>query len=126
MNTIENQDKPATPSVYGCPDCGGILWELEEGELLRFRCRVGHAFGADGLVAAQSERLDDALWSAFRALQENAALARRLAARARTNGHDSLAVSFDERARSAEARSEVIHGLLTREEDTTLNKTKES
>jgi len=126
MDTIENQDKPGTPSVYGCPDCGGILWELEEGELLRFRCRVGHAFGADGLVAAQSERLDDALWSAFRALQENAALARRLAARARKNGHDSVAVSFDERARSVEAQSEVIHGLLTREEDTTLIKTKES
>jgi len=123
MNTIENQDKPGTPSVYGCPDCGGILWELEEGELLRFRCRVGHAFGADGLVAAQSERLDDALWSAFRALQENAALARRLAARARENGHDSLAANFDQRARSAEERSEVIHGLLT--EGSTPNKTKE-
>jgi two-component system chemotaxis response regulator CheB len=95
--------------------------------LLRFRCRVGHAFGADGLVAAQSERLDDALWSAFRALQENAALARRLAARARKNGHDSVAVSFDERARSAEAQSEVIHGLLTGEEGPPpLNKTKES
>ncbi len=123
MSTIDNQDKLGTSSVYGCPDCGGILWELEEGELLRFRCRVGHAFGADGLVAAQSERLDDALWSAFRALQENAALARRLAARARENGHDSLAVSFDTRARSAEERSEVIHGLLT--EASAPNKTKE-
>jgi len=125
MDTIEDQDKPGTPSVYGCPDCGGILWELEEGELLRFRCRVGHGFSADGLVAAQAERLDDALWSAFRALQENAALARRLAARARANGNDDLASNFDKRARSAEENSEVIHGLLT-QANPPLNKSQDS
>src|SRR5439155_13811669 len=38
------------PSVFTCPECHGVLWELEEGELLRFRCRVGHAFSVDTLL----------------------------------------------------------------------------
>jgi two-component system chemotaxis response regulator CheB len=41
---MENQEHIGTPSTFSCPECGGILWELEEGGLLRFRCRVGHAF----------------------------------------------------------------------------------
>lgn len=34
---IEENDKPGTPSVYGCPDCGGTLWELQDDRWLRFR-----------------------------------------------------------------------------------------
>jgi two-component system chemotaxis response regulator CheB len=112
MNTIEDEVKPGTPSVFGCPDCGGILWELQDGELLRFRCRVGHAYGSDGLLAAQAEALDSALWSAFRALQENAVLARRLADRARKNKHDRLVDTFEERAQAAEKQAELIQQLL--------------
>ena len=73
---------------------------------------MGHAFGSDGLLARQSEALDDALWAAFRALQENASLARRLAARSRQQNSEALARTFEERAHIAAARSEIIRGLL--------------
>jgi two-component system chemotaxis response regulator CheB len=112
VGIIEDQAKPGTPSVFGCPDCGGTLWELQNEELLRFRCRVGHAFTAEGLLSTQSEALETALWNAFRALSENAALARRLAARARANGHASAAENFERRARSAEEQARLIHDLL--------------
>ncbi len=77
-NSAIEEDKPGIPSVYGCPDCGGTLWELQDGESLRFRCRVGHAFSADGLLNGQTNTLESALWNAYRALHENAALARRV------------------------------------------------
>jgi chemotaxis response regulator CheB len=32
-----------TPTPFSCPDCNGTLGELEDDELLRYRCRVGHA-----------------------------------------------------------------------------------
>jgi two-component system chemotaxis response regulator CheB len=112
MSAIDDENRPGKLAVFGCPDCGGTLWELEANDLLRFRCRVGHAFGSDGLLARQSEALDDALWAAFRALQENASLARRLAARSREQNSEPLARTFDERAQIAAARSEVIRGLL--------------
>ena len=109
---IEDKDKPGTPSVFGCPDCGGVLWELQDDEWLRFRCRVGHAFSAEGLLGSQGQDLDQALWNAFRVLHENAALARRLADRARKNNQRSLVEKFDKRTREAERQAELIRDLL--------------
>ncbi len=84
MVVPDSDDKVGDPSPFGCPECGGVLRELREGELVRYRCRVGHAYGADSLLAAQSDGVEDALWSALRALEESESLARRLAARPRT------------------------------------------
>jgi two-component system chemotaxis response regulator CheB len=117
MDTIEDEEKPGTPSVFGCPECGGVLWELQDGELLRFRCRVGHAFGAEGLLAAQSESLDTALWSAFRALEENAALVRRLAKQALANQRMNSAKIFEERAEAAQRQADAIRQLLLAEKN---------
>jgi two-component system chemotaxis response regulator CheB len=109
---FEDDDKPGTPSVYGCPDCGGVLWELQDDQRLRYRCRVGHAFSADGLVRSQGESLEAALWSAFRILQENAALSRRLCERARTNNQVAVAEKFHNKSRIVEQHAELIRQLL--------------
>jgi two-component system chemotaxis response regulator CheB len=68
-----------TLSAYSCPSCRGPLWELRDGELVRFRCHTGHAFSVDSLLAEQSEAAEEALYSAIRALQEKVALSRRVA-----------------------------------------------
>jgi two-component system, chemotaxis family, protein-glutamate methylesterase/glutaminase len=117
MGTIEDEEKPGTPSVFGCPECGGVLWELQDDELLRFRCRVGHAYGAEGLLAAQSESLDTALWSAFRALEENAALCRRLAKQALKNQRIKSAKLFEGRAEAAERQADAIRRVLLAEKN---------
>lgn len=81
LERTPEEENIGRPSAFACPDCHGVLWELEEGELLRFRCRVGHTYTADSLGAAMSEATEDALWIAKRALEEKAALLRRLAER---------------------------------------------
>jgi two-component system chemotaxis response regulator CheB len=98
------------PSHYSCPDCGGVLFEMDEEGLLRYRCRTGHGFTGAALAVGQQRMLDDALWAAVRALEENAALARRLAANARQRNHGLTAVRYDERAQAAEQQA-----LLVRE-----------
>jgi two-component system chemotaxis response regulator CheB len=54
--------------------CRGTLWELRDGEIVRFRCHTDHAFSVDSLFAAQSKAAEDAIYSAMRALQGKIAL----------------------------------------------------
>lgn len=70
-----------TPSVFACPECHGVLWELKEKDKIRFRCRVGHAYGAESLAKELSSASENALWAAVRALEEKSAMQRRLAER---------------------------------------------
>lgn len=77
----EHPDLP--PSTLTCPDCGGVLWEIRNNGMLRYRCHVGHVYSMDSLVSEQANAVETALWSAIRALEEKAALARRMAAQAR-------------------------------------------
>jgi two-component system chemotaxis response regulator CheB len=112
MPTIENENKPGTPSVFGCPECGGTLWELQEGDLLRFRCRIGHAFSADSLLSMQAEALEGAMWAALRGLEENAALAQRMAESARARNFKRTAARFEERVRTVEQQARIIRDVL--------------
>lgn len=108
----ELREQPGRPSTIACPECHGVLWESREGEISGFRCRVGHAYTAEALLAHQSEQLDSALWTAFRSLEEHAALARRLAARAHDRGHAKSAATFTEQAMDAEHHASVIGAVL--------------
>jgi two-component system, chemotaxis family, protein-glutamate methylesterase/glutaminase len=65
-------------SGFSCPDCGSALWQVDESDLVRFRCHVGHAYSLESVATAQDEALDRALFSAIRALREKAAMARHL------------------------------------------------
>ena len=111
MHEVE-RDKLGDPSPYSCPECGGVLWELRDGELLRFRCRVGHAYTSDVLLSDQADTIERALWTALRALEEQGALKRRLAERARRQGHTTAAAHFDGGAHDLNAQAEQVRGLL--------------
>ena len=69
----------ASPSVFTCPDCGGVLFELNDKHPVRFRCHTGHAFSLRSLAYTQEEMTDAALWTSLRSLQEKEAILRRLA-----------------------------------------------
>lgn len=63
-----------------CPDCGGSLSVRAEGAsgYLYFRCRIGHVFALDSLVAAKEDGVERCLWVAVTALEELLALGRDL------------------------------------------------
>jgi two-component system chemotaxis response regulator CheB len=109
---LESVQKLGALSAFTCPECQGSLWEIRDGELLRFRCHTGHAFSSDSLLAEQNETLEGALWSAVRALEEKMALARRMAARARDRNFQRAARSFDLTALDAERQADAVRRLL--------------
>jgi two-component system chemotaxis response regulator CheB len=95
------------PTNFGCPSCGGVLWESQES----FRCHVGHTFGGESLLFEQRVRLEDSLWVAIRTLEETAALKRRMAERFRER---SFEIALVERAEDDAALAE-FHAQRLRE-----------
>lgn len=111
MPQIAENDRPGEPSVFACPDCGGVLWELEQSGFLRFRCRVGHAFTARHPSAEQRYAVEAALWSALRALEESASLYHRLASKA-DGWQPQAAARYQERADNTEQNAKVLRDFL--------------
>lgn len=112
MATIEDENKLGNPSQFACPECGGVLWEMDDEGMLRFRCRVGHAYTAQTLDAHQSEAVEGALWAAIRGLEESASLARKMATKAGKGKNHKLAKRFDESARDKMQQAEILRNLL--------------
>jgi two-component system, chemotaxis family, protein-glutamate methylesterase/glutaminase len=104
----ESLEKLGRPSEFTCPECHGVLWELNDNDLLRFRCRAGHAYLAESLHEEQSETEEDMLWEAFRALEEGAALARRIAESERERNRAEAAMRYEESAQKIERRATAI------------------
>jgi two-component system chemotaxis response regulator CheB len=111
---LERHGRSGEPTLFTCPDCGGVLWEINDADLLRYRCHVGHAYSAEGLRAEQSEELEEALWTAVRSLEESASLARRLAFRARSTNSERTAEHFEARALEDEQRADLVRQALAR------------
>jgi two-component system chemotaxis response regulator CheB len=100
------------PSVFTCPECHGTLWEIEEAGLLRFRCRVGHAFSAESMAADQDDSVERALWIALRSLEESVALSQQLAKRAAKRGYRFAARRYRERAAHTSENARVLQTAL--------------
>jgi two-component system chemotaxis response regulator CheB len=111
-------ERPGAPSAFSCPDCGGVLWEIKDGEFVRFRCRVGHAYSPETMLAAQGDVLEEALWTAMKTLEESARLSKRLAAGERDRGHEWMARRFDQKESEARDRADVIRRFLASDDST--------
>jgi two-component system, chemotaxis family, protein-glutamate methylesterase/glutaminase len=87
------------------------MWELDEGHLKRYQCRVGHAYREDALLVEQGSAVETALWAALKPLQERAELLERLAAR---YGDDRPRLRERHRAAARDAvdRAELIRRAL--------------
>lgn len=105
------------PSIYSCPECGGVLWQINDNGFVRFRCHVGHAFSGESLLQQQSEALESSIWYALRTMIDKGKLARQLAATARTRGHVTSAEHFEAQARTAEHHARVVREFLEVNDD---------
>jgi two-component system chemotaxis response regulator CheB len=80
------QDTSHAHTVYTCPDCGGGLWEIKEGKLIRYRCHIGHTFTERELITGHGEKIEETLWVALRMMEEKRHLLYRIADRETAQG----------------------------------------
>jgi len=111
-DAVDAEERPGTPSGFGCPSCHGALYSITEGGMERFRCRVGHAWSPEALAAEQAQALESALWMALRGLEERAVLSLRMGERAELRGHRISAQTFRLRHDEAQQAAAVLRRML--------------
>jgi two-component system chemotaxis response regulator CheB len=121
-------DLPSVESVgdqapFNCPGCGGVLWEITQGNALRYRCHTGHSFTAPVLLAEQTAKIEETLWVALRMFEERRNLLVKMSeqkpprqprgsAEATNSSNRGIYASAMERARASEVHIERIRQLL--------------
>ena len=109
---MADTDPPGTAAGLACPDCAGPLFELHDGGAARYRCRVGHAWTQHALGSEQDHSVETALYMALRALEDKAALQRRIAATAAQQGADRVVARARDAADEAVRSAGVLRRLL--------------
>jgi two-component system chemotaxis response regulator CheB len=94
---FENLRRRAEPTGLTCPDCQGVLSQIQAPGPLRFRCQTGHGFTAEQLAAGH-ERLDEAIRVAMRIMEERLELVQRMGRDARERGRTAVAELYEARA----------------------------
>ena len=87
----------AEPSALSCPDCQGVLSEIQDGPPLRYRCQIGHAMTAEVLEAHHDE-VSEAMRLALRIMEERVRLVSRMAQDAKSAGREAVAELYQSRA----------------------------
>jgi two-component system chemotaxis response regulator CheB len=111
---MREMDRIGRRSTLTCPDCNGVLWEIDEGELVRYRCHQGHAYTAEVMEVALDDSLRHALGSALRGLEERIALIKKLHRQATGHSTTLVAQNWSDKADELEREAEVIRESIQR------------
>jgi two-component system chemotaxis response regulator CheB len=108
-------------SVMSCPDCGGIMWQMDHGRLVDFQCHIGHRYTPDTMLIEKTEQLEAALVSALRLLKEKAMILRQTATRARERGEFETVARLIEQAEVDEKHAALLLRELLEGEPSSLS-----
>ena len=116
LEPVQPDPRPSRPdgpaSAFTCPECSGALWELRDGQFVRYRCRVGHSYSEEAMIDAQGSAVEAALWAALEVLEERGELLQRIADRMEGRTPKTQR-RFRDGAREALERAALIrHALL--------------
>jgi two-component system, chemotaxis family, protein-glutamate methylesterase/glutaminase len=99
-------------SGNSCPACHGVLTEIHDGPILRYRCHTGHAFSMKTLLADVDAEVDTTLYAAMRALEERAILLKQFAELARTENNGESVKIYERASKAMAARAQQVKGLV--------------
>jgi two-component system, chemotaxis family, protein-glutamate methylesterase/glutaminase len=109
----------------GCPDCPGTLEVRVEGDCghLRFECRIGHVYSAEGLLEEKEESAEERLWAAVLSFEEMAVTLDDLGAHAARHGRPQAQHSYQERQARARALAAALRQLAEQDRPLRLQPT---
>jgi two-component system chemotaxis response regulator CheB len=101
---------------FTCPECHGVLVNIIEGKLSRFRCHTGHAYSDSALLEAVMDTTGQMLWQVIRSFEEAAMLLRHMGGHFEEQGDSGRAKPFLDKAREIERRSRTFHEVTLEHE----------
>jgi two-component system chemotaxis response regulator CheB len=101
---------PLTP--YTCPECNGVLVQLKEGGVLRFRCHTGHGYSVNSLLDEVTEAIEGDLYAVMRGMEEAALIMRQMARRLYDEKDEAAAKACEQKAERATQRARMIHEVI--------------
>ena len=99
-------------SKYTCPECHGVLVQIEEGSGVRFRCHTGHAYSPKSLLVEVNDAIDKGLWDAIRAIEEHILLLRQRADMADATDKPNIALRLRTEAEKATEKYQPLRALV--------------
>ena len=100
------------PMNYSCPDCGGSLMKIKDGNLTQYRCHVGHIYSEESFSEAHSNALERALWVALQRLNEKRSIEESLAQRHGVSAQ--MKRRYQENADAVGEDMRLLHEVLAR------------
>ena len=105
------------PSYFTCPECHGVLVQIEECDMIRFRCHTGHAYSQETLLAEVNEAIELGIWNAVRTMDEKNLLLRQMAQHLANHANADLAQRFIAKADEVEERSQLVRQFALNQEN---------
>lgn len=95
-------------SPYTCPECHGVLLQLKEGNLIRFRCYTGHAYSLNTLLAEVTQSIEETLWDGIRTIEASQMLMTHTAKHLREMNEHEAADLLLQKAEDAKRRADLV------------------
>jgi two-component system chemotaxis response regulator CheB len=108
LSDLPSVNKLGEQVPFNCPGCGGVLWQIGKDKDLRFRCHTGHAYTAAYLLAEQSNKIEETMWTALRMFEERKNLLTEMA----RGDHGVASQTASERAEMAQVHIDRIRAIL--------------
>ena len=94
---------------FTCPECHGVLVQLMDSKIVRFRCHTGHAFTASALLSELTTSVEEKMWQAMRGLEETTMLLKKIGKHFKKQGHAGLARIFVTKSKMTADKAQIIH-----------------
>jgi two-component system chemotaxis response regulator CheB len=95
-------------SPYTCPECHGVLMQLKEGNLIRFRCHTGHAYSLNTLLTEVTQSIEETLWDGIRTIEASEMLMIHTAKHLREINEHEAADLLLQKAEDAKRRANLV------------------
>lgn len=95
-------------SPFTCPECHGVLLQLKEGNLIRFRCHTGHAYSLNSLLAEVTQSIEETLWDGIRTIEASEMLMTHTAKHLREMNEHEAADLLSQKAEAARRRATLV------------------